>query len=92
MLAKAEVLITGKVQGVFFRSYIRSHARLWHLKGWVRNTEAGDVEAVFEGEKDDIMEMIRFCKDGPSGATVDEVRVEWGEGTNSFTGFDIRYE
>lgn len=90
MQATARVLISGMVQGIFFRSSIRGRARLYQLKGWVRNTQLGEVEAVFEGEKEQVEQMIDYCKSGPSGSQVEHVEVEWKEEQESFTDFEIR--
>ena len=57
MNARAHLIISGYVQGVFFRSFVRSEIRLLNITGWVRNLPSGQVEAVFEGEKDDVKEM-----------------------------------
>ncbi len=91
MSTRAHVFISGKVQGVFFRSGTRSVAIELGIKGWVRNREDGMVEAVFEGEKEIIEEMIKWCRKGPEMADVSDVEVAWEEYTNEFTGFDVRH-
>jgi acylphosphatase len=90
MDARAHVLISGRVQGVFFRSYIRNQANLRKLTGWVRNTKDGNVEALFEGDRDGIEEIIKYCRKGPEGSSVGDVKVEWGEYTGNFREFEIR--
>ena len=91
MLVRARVLVGGRVQGVFFRFETRRQARRLGVAGWVRNRRDGRVEAVFEGEKEDVERMIEFCRRGPSGARVSNVEVRWEEPTGEFEGFNVRY-
>lgn len=88
---RAHVLIQGMVQGVFFRSTLRNQANLAGASGWARNTVDGNVEAVFEGYKDDVDKLITFCWKGPPGALVRNVRVEWKKPGHDLKGFEIRY-
>lgn len=76
VMKRVHVVISGKVQGVGFRASTRRRANNLELAGWVKNTEDGDVEAVFEGEKDNIQEMLEWCQKGPSLARVMDVEVE----------------
>lgn len=91
MKVRAHVLISGRVQGVFFRSETRHEARRRGVKGWVRNLVNGRVEAVFEGEQEAVKELIEFCKHGPPGARVAKVDVKWEAYTGEFYDFEIRY-
>ena len=84
---RAHVYISGRVQGVFFRDSTRHLARQYGVAGWVRNLPDGRVEAVFEGEKDAVQRLIDWCHQGPPGARVDRVDVEWQEYTGAFTDF-----
>jgi acylphosphatase len=79
MPGRAEVRITGFVQGVFFRVEARDRARSLGLAGWVRNTPDGSVEAVFEGDAEKVESMVEWCRRGPRGAQVEDVEVAWGE-------------
>lgn len=88
---RVHVLIKGRVQGVFFRAETSEEAQRLGLSGWVRNKWDGSVEAVFEGEKVAIEEMIGWCYKGPSLAVVKEVEVKWEEYKGEFTSFSIRY-
>lgn len=88
---RAHVLIKGRVQGVFFRGEASEEAQRLGLSGWVRNKWDGSVEAVFEGEKVAIEEMISWCHKGPPSAIVREVEVKWEEYKGEFTSFSIRY-
>lgn len=78
------------MQGVFFRDSTRHLARQYGVAGWVRNLPDGRVEAVFEGEKDAVQRLIDWCHQGPPGARVDRVDVEWQEYTGAFTDFMVR--
>jgi len=89
MEARARILITGLVDGVFFRREITDHARRLGISGWVKNLQDGGVEALAEGEKGRLDELIRFCHVGPPGAIVRKVEVEWSDYLGEFRGFKI---
>ena len=91
MTVKAHVLVSGRVQGVFFRYETRSLAQRLRVAGWVKNRRDGRVEAVFEGEREDVENMVEFCRRGPSGARVADVEVRWEAPTGEFEGFNVRY-
>jgi len=88
---RAHVLVSGRVQGVFFRSETQDEAIRQGVTGWVRNLSDGRVEAVFEGEKERVDKLIEFCKKGPPGARVKNVNVTWKDYTGEFKSFSIRY-
>ncbi|MDH5438342.1 MAG: acylphosphatase [Candidatus Bathyarchaeota archaeon] len=88
---RAHVYVSGRVQGVFFRSETRHEANRRNVNGWVRNLPDRRVEAVFEGEKDDVERLIEFCRRGPPGARVAGVEVRWERYTDEFRGFRVRY-
>jgi acylphosphatase len=67
------------VQGVGFRYYTAEEARRRHLAGWVRNLDSGEVEAVFQGTRLAVEDMVRWSSDGPPGAHVRYIRVTWDE-------------
>jgi len=83
--------VKGYVQGVFFRHETSKVARNFNVGGWVRNLPDGRVEAVFEGEKKNVEEMVIFCRRGPPGAQVDDVEVKWETHRGEFSDFEIRY-
>ncbi len=91
MKKRAHVFVSGRVQGVFFRATTRDEARKRGVKGWVKNLSDGRVEAVFEGEREDVEEMIDFCHEGSRPARVEDVEVNWEEYQEEFSGFEIRY-
>lgn len=92
MKARCYVLISGRVQGVFFRQNTLERAKSLSLKGWVRNTEDGKVEAVFEGEKEKIEKILEWAKKGPTLARVDNLEVKWEDFKGEFEDFEIKYD
>jgi len=86
---RAHVFISGQVQGVGYRLSTVSEARRWGVNGWVRNLSDGRVEAVFEGDKTGVEEMINWCHQGPSAAVVKDVAVEY-EKPEGLSGFETR--
>lgn len=69
------VVVSGHVQGVFFRDRTRREAHGRGVAGWVRNCPDGTVEAHFEGPAEAVAELVRWCRQGPRHATVHDVRV-----------------
>jgi acylphosphatase len=90
-MVRLHVYITGRVQGVFFRACTQDQARSLGLVGWVRNLRDGRVEAVFEGEVEKVMEMLKWCHKGPPGAHVSNLEEVWEEKEEGFTTFETRY-
>jgi acylphosphatase len=86
----AHALIRGRVQGVYFRASTVEQARARGLSGWVRNTPDGDVEALFEGPRDAVEDMLVWCHSGPAHARVDDVEVRYVP-PEGLRGFTIRY-
>jgi len=89
--ARAHIFVSGRVQGVFFRSETQDEALRHGLTGWVRNLPDDRVEAVFEGEKENVEKLIEFCRRGPLGARVTKVDVTWEDYTGQFRSFTIRF-
>ena len=90
MNSRVHVFISGKVQGVFFRSSTKDMAKKSGLFGWVRNLPDGRVEAVFEGKKDSIEKMLDWCRKGPEYAKVMEVEVVPEDYKGEFREFLLR--
>jgi acylphosphatase len=82
-------VVSGRVQGVFFRDTARRRADAAGVSGWISNRSDGAVEAVFEGESERVEEMVEFCRHGPSRAEVAEVEVI-DEEPEGISGFDVR--
>jgi acylphosphatase len=86
---RAHLLVSGRVQGVFFRSSAARTARRLGLSGWVRNLFDGRVEAVFEGDERAVAQAVDWARTGPEGAHVVDVSVEWTEPAGD-ADFEIR--
>ncbi|MEN3044867.1 MAG: acylphosphatase [Candidatus Hydrothermales bacterium] len=91
MRKRVHLLISGKVQGVFFRAFTKERADFYGIKGWVKNLRDGKVEAVGEGEEELLKEWIKDLWKGPELAHVKEVKEEWSSELENFTDFEIRY-
>ena len=89
--ARAHLIITGRVQGVFFRVETRRAARQFGVTGWVRNKRDGSVEAVAEGTETDVQSLIQWCHTGPPNARVDDVKISRQEYSGEFEQFEVRY-
>jgi len=88
---RVHVVISGRVQGVFFRFETMKAAARYGVFGWVKNQRDGTVAAVFEGPKEHVDSMLAWCKHGPPIANVLDVDVTWEAYTGEFNGFEIRY-
>ncbi len=91
MKSKVQVIISGRVQGVWFRANTKNKAEQLGITGWVRNTDDGKVEALFEGEDDLIKEMLEWCKHGPTTAKVTDVKVKKNPDQDEYNSFLIKY-
>ena len=87
----AHVIVSGRVQGVFFRAETQRVAERFGVVGWVRNRHDGTVEAVCEGEQHAVDAVLVWCKDGPNLAVVEKVKVKWQDYTGEFKSFDITF-
>jgi acylphosphatase len=91
-MMRTHVIISGRVQGVFFRSETKNMADQLGLTGWVKNRPDGKVEAVFEGPKEQVLKMLDWCKKGPISAKVEKVeRTRDKVEKEEYRGFEIRY-
>jgi acylphosphatase len=91
MMRRAEILVTGLVQGVLYRYNTERKADEFHLTGGVRNLGDGRVEVICEGAEEDIGKLIEWCKRGPEGAVVERVDVTWKEYTGEFKYFRVLF-
>ncbi len=91
MKIRAHVFISGEVQGVFFRNNIALKANELSVNGWVQNLKDGRVEVLFEGNREDIDELIDYCNIGPDPAKVEKVDVEWEPFKGDVKGFRVVY-
>ena len=83
------ITVRGRVQGVFFRAATRRLARRLDLTGWVRNCPDGSVEVLAEGRRDMLEQLLDWCRRGPSGARVTDVRATWQAASGRWTDFVI---
>ncbi|MBD2529056.1 acylphosphatase [Nostoc flagelliforme FACHB-838] len=88
-IIRARVLISGRVQGVGYRYATVDTARQLGLTGWVRNLPESRVEAVFEGAREVVDDMVRWCHSGPPDAVVKDVVVEY-EVPEGLRGFEVK--
>ena len=88
---RVRVLVSGRVQGVFFRQGTARLARSLGCAGWVMNRSDGRLEAVFEGPEATVERMVAWCREGPERAVVEGVEV-LEEEPGGFEGFEVRHE
>jgi acylphosphatase len=86
---RKHAVIKGRVQGVWFRATTQEQALAQQVTGWVKNTPDGNVEAVFEGEAEDVDRVLQWCHQGPAGAIVQDVEVEPEAYKGEFVFFSI---
>lgn len=90
MIARAHLLIDGRVQGVAYRYFAQNVAASLGLAGWVRNLPDRRVEAVFEGDRPAIEQAIEKCSEGPVFARVTQIQVTWDDRPEGLSSFEIR--
>lgn len=88
---RASIVITGLVQGIFFRATAKEIAATHSIKGWIKNLSTGRVECTVEGLKTGVEEFVRWCHQGPKGAAVKDVKVEWKQYSGEFKEFVVIY-
>lgn len=84
---RARIIVEGLVQGVYYRANTTEVSKKHGVCGWVKNNPDGTVEAVLEGEKEDVELVISWCRVGPMRARVDSVDVKWEEFRDEFDDF-----
>ena len=87
---RVRVVVRGHVQGVNFRNECRKQALMKSVAGWVRNVPDGSVEAVFQGRREDVDAMVRWCKTGPHHASVESVESTPEPPEQGVVGFTVR--
>tara|TARA_Y100001934_G_C12103819_1_gene655209 strand:+ start:562 stop:843 length:282 start_codon:yes stop_codon:yes gene_type:complete len=88
--SRASILVSGTVQGVFYRASTMEQAQQLDLVGTVMNLGDGSVEIVVEGRRYAIEELITWCRLGPPAASVSDVLVRWDDPTGEFNTFRIQ--
>lgn len=76
MKKSVRLYISGIVQGIFFRAFVKENAEKYNVKGFVRNLEDGRVEVFLEGNVDDVDKMIEICKTGPKHSQIKDVEIK----------------
>ena len=87
--SSVKILVSGRVQGVGFRYFISTAARVLDIKGYVRNLFTGEVEIIAEGRKEFLDELIKKSKTGPAGSVVNSCKVEWLDFAKKYDKFEI---
>jgi acylphosphatase len=88
---QARVLITGYTQGVGFRWFLHKKAQECGAVGWVHNLEDGRLEAVFEGNRDQVETMISHSRSGPEAAKVTDIQIFWEQPEGRWDELEITY-
>ena len=91
MKKRVHIIVSGRVQGVFFRDFVHKHATKLGLTGWVRNSDEGTVEVIAEGDKEQLDQLVENCSKGPMVANVTNEKTEWSDFKDEFSEFEIRY-
>lgn len=81
-MATLHIIVKGKVQGVFFRATAKEVADACGVKGWVRNTEEGDVEMMVSGVGQELQAFVDWCRKGPRKAVVSDVFITTEDDTH----------
>jgi len=89
MEKRLHIIVSGRVQGVWFRASTQAQARQLGLAGQVWNRSDGRVEIMAEGREEDLRLLLNWCKDGPSGARVDGLESDWARYSGNLDGFAI---
>jgi len=90
-MERANLVVSGCVQGVFFRAHTQREAAVLGLTGWVRNLNDGRVEILVEGEKEKVEGLISAVREGPPMSNVEAVDVSWMEYRREFADFRISW-
>lgn len=88
MKKSVRLYITGTVQGVFFRAFVKENAEKYNVKGFVRNLEDGRIEVFLEGNIDEVNKMIELCQKGPKHSMIQNVEIK-PERFQDFKGFKV---
>lgn len=88
-MPQIHLLVSGRVQGVFYRMHCHKKATALKLTGFVRNLPDWRVEVYAEGPNEALQELIDWCHQGPPAAQVDDVETHWADGEDRFKDFRI---
>ncbi|MDD5190085.1 MAG: acylphosphatase [Dehalococcoidales bacterium] len=87
--AALKAVVTGRVQGVYYRVFAERHARQLQLQGYVKNLRDLSVEVYAEGSKNQLQQLLERLKEGPPGARVDDMEITWLEPRHNYHGFTV---
>lgn len=90
-MVRAHIVVSGRVQGVFYRAHTRREATHLGVTGWVKNLFDGRVEIMAEGEREQVERLIAAVKQGPPQAYVEDAEIEWLEFHGEFEDFEITW-
>ena len=88
---RTHILVSGKVQGVFFRQALKVIAKKNNVSGWVRNLPDKRVEAILEGDNNSVNSIIEWARVGPANSHVDNIEINNEEFKNEFSTFEVLY-
>jgi len=88
---RVHAIISGRVQGVFFRMETKKKADACRVFGWVKNLPEGTVEAIFEGERSRVEEVVAWCRQGPPASIVKQVSISEQPFTGEWDRFNVTY-
>jgi acylphosphatase len=86
----AEIWVSGVVQGVFYRAFVKARAKMLSVTGYIENLPDKRVHAVFEGEKGKVDKLVDFASRGPPSAEVDDIEIEYSTTIREYEGFKIK--
>ena len=88
---RLHAIVSGVVQGVYFRGNTETRAEQLGLTGWVKNLVDGSVEVMAEGPRPALQELLAFLRQGPPGARVTHVHADWSAASDEFRFFEVRW-
>ena len=88
---RIRIFVTGRVQGVFFRQTLKVKAKQNDVYGWVKNLNDGKVEAILEGDADNVTRLIEWAHGGPANAIVEDVEIQNEKFIGEFSKFEVTY-
>ena len=90
-MQRAEIIVKGRVQGVFFRMFVKERAIQLNLTGWVKNKDSDKVHILAEGDEQAIKQLISLARQGPPSADVQDVKISYSTPTKEFKYFSVKY-
>lgn len=88
-LKQVQLVVRGRVQGVYFRASAQREARRLGLTGWVKNHRDGSVEITAEGDEEGLKDLVAWAHRGPSAARVERVDLRWRGFSGDYADFRI---